>query len=101
MGKQTVKGRIFRSNTLTVLVILVIFLMINAAVIKVYSEFIEHELWTSMGNMADGLVCIAVLVIVSRLFTKRLADHIMEPLDALSDGAEQKKIKSMKKPEPI
>lgn len=114
MEKQTVKGRIFRSNTLMVLVTLVIFLLINAAVVKGYSEFIEHELWTSMGNMADeeeleemienftirrdefillfladGLVCIAVLVIVSRLFTKRLADHIMEPLDALSDGAER------------
>ncbi len=37
---------------------------------------------------ADGIFCIAVLVIVSRIFTGKLANHIMEPLNALADGAE-------------
>lgn len=114
MGKQTVKKRIFLSNALMVLVTLVIFLMINAVVIKVYSESIEQELEGSMGDVMDkdgledmiegftvrrnefillffldGILCIAVLFLVSQLFTKKLVNHIMKPLNALSDGAER------------
>lgn len=114
MGKQTVKRRIFLSNALMVLITLVIFLLINAVVIKVYSESIEQELEGSIGTMADeddledmiegftvrrnefillflldGLLCIAVLFLVSQIFTRKLAGRIMEPLTALSDGAER------------
>lgn len=114
MGKQTVKKRIFISNALMVLVTLVIFLIINAGIIKVYSESIEHEFKSSMEKvvdedgledmiegftvrrnefillfLADGILCIGVLVIVSQFFTKNLVNHIMEPLKALSDGAER------------
>lgn len=114
MGKQTVKKRIFISNALMVLVTLVIFLIINAVIIKGYSESIEHEFAASMEKvadkdgledlmgrftvrrnefillfLADGILCITVLVIISQIFTKNLAGHIMEPLDALSDGAER------------
>lgn len=114
MGKKTVRKRIFLSNALMVLVTLCIFLMVNAAVVKVYSEFIEHELENAVWDvtdeedleemvegftvrrnefiflfLADGVFCIAVLVIVSQLFTGRLVRHIMEPLNALSDGAER------------
>lgn len=53
MGKQTVKRRIFMSNALMVLVTLVIFLLINAAVVKVYSESIEHELEESIRAVTD------------------------------------------------
>lgn len=113
-GKQTVKRRIFISNALMVVVTLFILLMINAFVIKVYSESIEHELENSIGNvmdedgleeliegytirrnefillfLADGIICIAVLVIVSQIFTRKLVNHIMEPLNALADGAER------------
>lgn len=114
MGKQTVKRRIFLSNALMVLVTLVIFLLINAVVIKVYSESIEQELEDSIGTvmdedgledmvegftvrrnefillfLLDGLLCIAVLFLISQIFTRRLVGHIMEPLAALSDGAER------------
>lgn len=114
MGKQTVKRRIFLSNALMVLITLVIFLLINAVVIKVYSESIEQELEDSIGTvmdedgledmvegftvrrnefillfLLDGLLCIAVLFLVSQIFTRRLVGHIMEPLAALSDGAER------------
>lgn len=86
----------------------------NMVILKGYSEFIEHELETSMENVtdeesleemiedftfhrdefillffADGILCIAVLVMISQFFTKKLVSHIMEPLDALSDGAER------------
>lgn len=113
-GKQTVKRRIFISNALMVEVTLFILLMINVFVIKVYSESIEHELENSIGNvmdedgleeliegytirrnefillfLADGIICIAVLVIVSQIFTRKLVNHIMEPLNALADGAER------------
>lgn len=102
------------SNALMVLVTLVIFLMINAAVVKVYSESIEQEFKDSIGAVAseddledmmegytvrrnefillfllDGILCIAVLLLVSQIFTKKLAGHIMEPLLALSEGAER------------
>lgn len=90
------------------------FLLINAVVIKVYSDSIERELENSMGIvmdeddmedmiegftvrrneftllfLLDGLLCIVVLFLVSQIFTRRLAGHIMEPLIALSDGAER------------
>ena len=114
MGKQTVKRRIFISNAVMVLVTLFILLIINAGVIKAYSEYIEQELKDSIEGvmdkdgleellegytirrnefillfLADGILCIAVLVTVSQIFTRKLVNHIMEPLDALADGAER------------
>lgn len=114
MAKQTVKRRIFLSNALMVLVTLVILLLINAVVIKVYSESIEQELENSIGTvldedgledmvegftvrrnefillfLLDGILCIAGLFLISQIFTRKLASHIMEPLAALSDGAER------------
>lgn len=114
MGKQTVKRRIFLSNTLMVLVTLLIFLAINLLVVRGYSESIEHEFKASMMQIADkhaleelfedytihrntflllilgdGILCIAVLAVVSQIFTKRLVNHIMTPLNALCEGAER------------
>ena len=114
MGKQTVRRRIFISNAQMVAVTLFTLLMINLFVIKVYSESIEHELEDSVKDvmdedgleklvegftirrnefillfLADGILCIFVLVIISQLFTRKLVSHIMKPLDALSDGAER------------
>ena len=114
MGKQTVKRRIFISNALMVLVTLFILLMINVVVMKAYSEYIEHVLEESIEGvvdedgleellegytirrnefivlfLADGILCIMVLVIVSQIFARKLVNHIMEPLDILADGAER------------
>lgn len=114
MGKKTVKRRIFISNTWMVLLALIILLMINVVILKGYSEFIEHELEISIGTVTneesleemiedftihrdefillffiDGIICIAVLVMISQFFTRKLVNHIMEPLNALSDGAER------------
>lgn len=53
------------------------------------------EDWTVHRNefiwffIADGILCILVLVVVSQIFTKKLIDHIMEPLDALAEGAKR------------
>lgn len=114
MEKKTVKRRIFLSNALMVFVTLVMLLLINAVIIKAYSESIEQEFRTSIEKvvdedgikdmieaftvrrnefillfLADGVLCILALAMVSRIFTKNLVTHIMEPLDALSDGAER------------
>lgn len=114
MEKRTVKRRIFLSNTLMVLATLLIFLAINMVIVKAYWEFLEQEFESSMEGMtdpeeleeiiegftvrrndfillfaADGILCTAVLVTVSQLFTKNLVRHIMEPLNALADGAER------------
>ena len=114
MRKQTVKRRIFLSNALMVLVTLFILLIINVVFLKAYSEYIEHGLEDSIEGvvdedgleellegytirrnefmllfLADGIICIVVLVIVSHIFTRKLVNHIMEPLDALADGAER------------
>ena len=114
IGKRTVKKRIFLSNALMVLVTLVIFLMINAFMIKIYSESVEHEFKDSLEKaegkddledrlegftvyreqfillfLTDGILCISVLVLISQFFTKKLANHIMEPLDALLNAAER------------
>lgn len=114
MGKRTVKRRIFLSNTLMVLATLLIFLFINMVIVKAYWEFLEQEFETSIESTADpeeleeiiegftvrrngfillfaadGILCTAVLVTVSQIFTKNLVRHIMEPLNALADGAER------------
>ena len=114
MKARTVKRKIFLSNTAMVLVTLLMFLLINLFVIKVYTESIEKEfrasteLLTGPGDVdellkeftirrnefilifgADGILCIAVLLIVSQVFTKRLTEHVMKPLDALADGAKR------------
>ena len=114
MGKQTVKRRIFISNALMVLVTLFILLIINLVVMKGYSEYIEHvledsiegamdeeeleellEAYTIRRNefillfLADGILCMGVLVMVSQMFTRKLVNHIMEPLDILAEGAER------------
>lgn len=114
MEKQTVKRRIFISNTLMVVVTLFILLIINVVFLKAYSEYMEHGLKDSIEGivdedgleeliegytirrnefillfLADGMICIAVLVMVSHVFTRELVNHIMEPLDALADGAER------------
>ena len=114
MNKNTVKRRIFISNTLMILVTLGIFLIVNLGIIKVYSESIEHEFedtaieflgddgleemvetWTVKRNefiilfLADGVLCILALVGVSQAFTRNLSRHILEPLNALNDGAER------------
>ena len=114
MEKGTVKRRIFISNTIMVLVTLIIFLLINVFVIKVYSEIIEEEFKASVEQVEnvneienllkdftvyrndfflifgmDGILCIAILVIISQFFTKNLTDHIMAPLDALAAGVKR------------
>lgn len=114
MEKRTVKRRIFWSNALMVVATLIIFLIINLFVIKFYAEAIEEEFRTSVEGVvdedgledlledwtvhrnefilffgADGILCIMVLVMISQLFTKNLTRHIMEPLDALAQGAKR------------
>ena len=114
MGKRTVRRRIFLSNALMVLVTLAIFLVINVGVIKIYAEYVEEELRTSAEKivnedelhdlvedftihknefillfLADGVLCIAALVIMSQIFTGNLVKHIMEPLDELAAGAKR------------
>ena len=114
MGKKTVRRRIFLSNAWMVLVTLAIFLVINVGVIKIYAEYVEEELRTSAEKivnedelhdlvedftihknefillfLADGVLCIAVLVIMSQIFTGNLVKHIMEPLDELAAGAKR------------
>lgn len=53
MEKGTVKRRIFISNTIMVLVTLIIFLLINVFVIKVYSEIIEEEFKASVEQVEN------------------------------------------------
>ena len=90
------------------------FFIINLFVIKFYAEPIGAEFRTSVEGItdedglddlledwavhrnefllvfgADGILCIIVLVMISQLFTKNLTDRIMEPLDALAEGAKR------------
>lgn len=114
MNKNSVKQRIFLSNTLMMFALLAIFLLINLAVIKIYGESIEHQFvnnasvfltetewknflktWTIRQNqfillfILDGVVCIFVLVAIGQFFTKNLVKHIMQPLEALNQGAQR------------
>lgn len=114
MNKNSVKQRIFLSNTLMMFALLAIFLLINLAVINIYGESIEHQFvnnastfltetewknflktWTIRQNqfillfILDGVVCIFVLVAISQFFTKNLVKHIMQPLEALNQGTQR------------
>lgn len=114
MKRQTVKKRIFISNTLMILVTLVIVFIINTGIVKLYWESIEQDWQTSMETMvdtasiedmledwtvhrqsfyvlifADMLVCVAVWIFVSLLFTGELVRQIMKPLGALGEGAKR------------
>ena len=113
MQKQkSVKRRIFQSNTGMVLLTLILFFAFNLLVGKIYLESIETEFkdaltqvadqqaleqlvkaWTIQRNgffilmLVDGIACVILLIVISQRFTKRLASHVMEPLDALAEGA--------------
>ena len=120
MEKGTVRRRILISNVLMVLVALVIFLGINLFIIYCYSESIESEVEATIEEVVDaekldeiiqyyfayrnqiilllgvdGILCIAVLIIVSQVFTRNLTEHIMEPLDALAEGTERIKVNNL------
>ncbi|AOT73245.1 hypothetical protein Gferi_21020 [Geosporobacter ferrireducens] len=67
---------------------------------KVYAIAGEyHGFWSQKNNLTtilillliDGIFCIGALLIISQIFTKRLIEHITNPLDALSEGAKRMK----------
>lgn len=114
MKRQTVKKRIFISNTLMILVTLIFVFIINIGIVKLYWEYIEQDWQTSMQTMADAasienmledwtvhqqsfyvlffadmLVCAAVWILISLFFTRGLVRQIMKPLDALGQGAKR------------
>lgn len=120
MEKKTVKRRIWISNIAMVLITLMLFLGINILIIYSYSESIENEVKAAIENVmepdamedmlkdytihrdgfiflfiVDGILCIASLLIVSQFFTKSLAEHITEPLDALTDGTKRIKANNL------
>ncbi len=111
---NTVRKRILKSNTIMILAILIIFFLVNLAVVKIYAETIEHVFevqlnqpidgdglkdivkeWTIQKNsfiilfLIDGIICILVLVGISQLFTHHLTKEIMRPLTLLNDGAKR------------
>ena len=54
MKKRTVKRRIFISNTLMIVVTLILFFVINLGVVKIYWESIEHEWEASLQTIAGA-----------------------------------------------
>lgn len=114
MKGQTVKKRIFISNACMILVTCFIVFFINIGVVKIYWESIEQGWLLSMTTgldtsrvenmlqewtvhqesfyvlfLVDLLICIAVWILVSMFFTKRLVNQIMNPLEALGEGAKR------------
>lgn len=111
MKKQTVKRSIFIANAAMILVTIAIVGLINIGVVKIYWEFFERT-WEStiatvvdtenIGNIleewtlhqrsfyvllvVDVLVCCAVWIGISLMFTRRLTEQIMTPLNALGEG---------------
>lgn len=114
MKKGSVKQRIFQSNAWMVFTTLFLFLGINLLVIYCYSESIENEVKNRIENVVDpsqiksllkdytiyrnefilifaldGLLCIVLLILISQIFTKKLTEHIMEPLNLLVEGTKR------------
>ena len=111
---KTVKKRIFLSNALMILVTLILVMIINVCILKIYWESIEQSWQASMkvmahsasiGNMlenwtlhqrsfyillvVDVVVCALIWIFVSMFFTGRLVEQIMIPLDRLREGAKR------------
>ena len=65
-----------------------------------------HEFWSKKNSLPtmlillliDGVFCIGALLIISQIFTKRLIEHITNPLDALSEGARRMKEGNLSEP---
>lgn len=112
MKKKTVRRKILICNALTVLVTLVLLAALNVGFVKLYTETVEKEWESSIGNVlgedqveelladftihkhsfrvlfaADGLLCAGILILVSFGFTRHLASHICTPLGKLTEGA--------------
>ena len=115
--EKTVRKTIFISNSLMVVIMLALFLIISICAAKIYAESIEHEVEGMFQHLAgsggrmdidkvisqwiikrdgffitfavDGAITIGVLLLVSQLFTRRLTNRIMKPLEALSEGVER------------
>ena len=112
MKKSTVRKRIFLSNALMMLLTLILVLIINIGIIKVYTEFAEQQFRSSTEEVLDdeeleeivaewtvnqegflwffvldAILCVAAFMLISQFFTRNLAKYIMEPLGELTDGA--------------
>lgn len=114
MESKSVRQRIFKTNTLMVIITLVILIAVNVLIIDLYTESIEVEFesaiakyideqtmegilrdWTIRRDefiiflIIDAAACIFVFFTISRYFTKKLTAEIMEPLNALEEGVER------------
>lgn len=114
MKKQTVGKRIFISNAWMLGVTLAMILLVNVGIVKWYWESMEQNWQLSMEEMvdsasiedlleewtvhqqsfyllliADAVICIAILILVSSYFTGKLVKHITSPLKELDDGAKR------------
>ena len=111
---KTVKKRIFLSNALMILVTLLLVMIINVCILKIYWESIEQSWQASMKVMAsnasighmlenwtlhqrsfyillvvDVVICALIWIFVSMFFTGRLVEQIMIPLDRLREGTKR------------
>lgn len=75
--------------------------------IKVYVTAGKYmEYWSQKNSfttfltlfLIDGILCIGALLLMSQVFTKRLTKHILQPLEALSDGAQRMKSGNLMQP---
>lgn len=114
MKEQTVRKRIFLSNAWILVISLLFLVLINFAVIKLYTELVEREWqqsaeqvideeqlktlvkeWTVQKKsfivlfLLDGVVCAGSLFLISHVFTRKLAGQICQPLQELEDGAKR------------
>ena len=120
---NSVKKRLFISNTLIVLLTLSLFFIINFIFLKIYFHSIEQQLY--LGHLQtltngqiedlieniflannhfyiyffiDGILCIWILLMVSQFFTKKLVHHFMEPLEILLQATKRIKRNDLSTP---
>lgn len=123
MKKNSVQWRIFRSNTIALLSSLILLIFINLGMLHWYAESIEREWkqtmaqivtpsmvehliadWTIRRNsfllmfLIDGIICMAVLVVIGLIFTRNLAKKICTPLQALEDGVRRMQENNLSEP---
>ena len=112
--QTTVRKRIFYTNTLMILAVIVICAGAGAACLKIYWEHEEKMFQETLGSRLTGkaaediieqvtvhnnrflvmavifvILAIVILILVSRFSMGILADKIMKPLDLLEQGAQR------------
>lgn len=102
---MSLKKRLFQSNMLFLFLALVSMLLVGAGVVMIFEDSFERRFETTemeamvrqsyllfvLVFLLIGIGVIVVLLVLATIFTRKMTDMVMEPLEQLSAGAKRVK----------